>query len=81
MSDSTGATSKFGGACQEASVDAIDIPNLINVLKLSSSVFGHDVSTLLEQICRCSLADDEIGVAELSRLFGWVLGDAAPTLN
>jgi hypothetical protein len=64
-----------------ATMDVIDIQSLLNGLGIVSSVSGTDLSCIIEGLCMCALSDDEMGLAELSRLLSWLLGNTPSPLN
>lgn len=64
-----------------ATMDVIEIQSLLNGLGIISSASGTDLSYIVESLCRCALRDDEIGLAEWSRLLSWLLGNTPSSLN
>jgi hypothetical protein len=62
-------------------MDGMEIQSLLNDLGIVSSAFGTDLSYIVECLCKCALNDDEIGLAEWSRLLSWLLGNPSSPLN
>jgi len=62
-------------------MDVFELQSLLNGLGLVTSLSGMDLSYIVEHLCNCSLNDDEIGVAEWSRLLTWLVATAPTPLN
>jgi len=62
-------------------MNLIEIQTVLNDLGIVNSISGIDLSSIIECLCKCSLNDDEVGLAELSRLLVWLLGNTPPSLN
>ena len=62
-------------------MDVLELQSLLNGLGIVTSLSGVDLSYVVEHLCHCSLADDEVGVAEWSRLLAWLVGATPTALN
>jgi hypothetical protein len=64
-----------------ATMDVIEIQSLLQGLGVVSNASGMDLSHIVECLCNCALSDDELGLAEWSRLLSWLLGNVPSSLH
>jgi len=60
---------------------ALELQLLLQVFELTHDMAEHNISSIIERLCHCSLQDDEIGIAECSRRLYELVGKGSQSVH